>query len=86
MERLRKGPPSNTEIKYVRDRLAQGQELEDIASSLGRKTSTLFRHLNLSRPEIHPMQPNPGLMVTTRSGAVITGLSLNELTRLARHL
>ena len=86
MPKFRKGPPSNTEIKYVRDKLALGQELEDIASALSRKTSTLIRHLHLSRPEIHPTKVNPSIVVTTAGGTKIEGLSLNELHRLVRHL
>lgn len=86
MSYLRKGPPSSIELKYVRDRLAQGHDLEAIASTLNRKLETLVRHLELHRSEIHPQKPNPALVVTTRSGARIEGLSLNELVRLARAL
>ena len=86
MPQYRKGPPSCTELAHVRGRLAQGEDLETIAASLSRKPETLARNLNLHRAEVHPTKVNPALVVTTRSGARIEGLSLHELLRLARAL
>jgi hypothetical protein len=82
---LRKGFPSIVEVARVRHRLACGEDLETIASSLGRRPEVLAKHL-AKDPPVHPQQPNSALKITMPSGARIEGLSLNELIRLARAL
>lgn len=83
---LRKGPPSDSEIHHVHHRIALGEDLGAIAQELGRKPMTLQRHLDGYKPEVHPQQVNSSLVVTTPSGATISGLTLQELIRLARAL
>ncbi len=81
---FRDGRPSRVEITRVQHRLALGERLEDIASSLGRRTEVLEKYL--AKVEVHPNEPNRSLVVTTASGARIEGLSLSALIRLARAL
>lgn len=84
---FRPGYPPQLEITRVRHRLSCGESLDDIASDLGRRPEVLQRYLagNL-KPEVHPQQVNGSLVVKTPSGATISGLTLQELIKLARAL
>lgn len=83
---FRPGYPPQLEITRVRHRLSCGESLDAIASDLGRRVEVLQRHLGLGKPEVHPKQVNGSLIVTTPSGATISGLTLQELIKLARAL
>lgn len=81
---LRKGPPPTNTITLLRHRLAVGEDIETIAGSLGYRAETLAKYSG--RPEVHPATASATIRVTTPGGAIIEGLSLTELIRLARSL
>lgn len=74
-EKHRRGFPSSSEIAEVRQRLARGENFEQICQIYERKPETMAKFLRSSTQQKY--------MITTRSGATIPNLSFRDVERLA---
>lgn len=77
----RPGFPSANELTRIRHRLACGENFQQVAEIYQRNPKTLQRFLGAAHTA--PEAPGRTFSITTKGGAVIENLSLQDLQRLA---
>lgn len=75
----RRGFPSAIELAEIRQRLARGDNFNQVAEIFERKPETLDRYLRSA-------QAKKDYTITTRGGATISNLTFREVERLAQIL